>query len=63
MEILEEHIVQREYDGRWEKIVRIIDHENGYTYKNETGSSVTLIPERWLTVNVYDFLMEISDGA
>ena len=25
MEILEEHIVQREYDGRWEKIVRIID--------------------------------------
>lgn len=60
MEILETQIVQRSFDGRWEKIVRIVDRENAYTYKNETGTSVTLIPERWITVQVYDFIMEIE---
>lgn len=58
MEILETQIVQRDWDKRWEKIVRVMDYENSYTYRNESGSSVTLIPEKWLTVAVYDFIME-----
>jgi hypothetical protein len=60
MEILETQFVQRSFDGRWEKIVRIMDKENAYTYKNETGTSVTLIPEKWVTIAVYDFMMEIQ---
>lgn len=60
MEILETQLVQRSYDGRWEKIARIMDKDNAYTYKNDNGISVTLIPEKWITVNVYDFLMEIQ---
>lgn len=58
MEILETQMVQRSYDGRWEKIAKIMDHENAYTYRNETGTSVTLIPEKWITVAVFDFIME-----
>lgn len=58
MEILETQMVQRSYDGRWEKIAKVMDHENAYTYRNETGTSVTLIPEKWITVAVFDFIME-----
>ena len=58
MEILETQLHQRSFDGRWEKIARIMDHENAYTYRNETGTSVTLIPEKWITIGVYDFIME-----
>jgi hypothetical protein len=58
MNILETQIVQREYDGRWERIVKIMDKENSYTYTNESGISVTLIPEKWITTHVFDFLME-----
>lgn len=61
MTVLETQIVQRDWDKRWEKIVKIVDHENTYTYFNESGVSVSLIPERWVTVAVYDFLMEIVD--
>jgi hypothetical protein len=60
MEILETQLTQRSYDGRWEKIARIVDRENAYTYKNETGATVTLIPEKWVTLAVYDFIMEIQ---
>jgi hypothetical protein len=56
-DILETQFIQRAYDGYWEKIVKVMDHENAYTYRNETGTSVTLIPERWLTVQVYPFIM------
>jgi hypothetical protein len=57
-DVLETQFVQRAYDGYWEKVVKIMDHENAYTYRNESGTSVTLIPERWLTVAVYPFIME-----
>lgn len=57
-EILETQLVQRAFDGRWEKIVKIMDRENAYTYQNESGSKVTLIPEKWMTIGVYDFVME-----
>jgi hypothetical protein len=60
MTVLETQIVQREWDKRWEKVVKIMDNENAYTY-NENGVSVTLIPEKWVTVAVYDYLMEIVD--
>lgn len=61
MTILETQIVQREWDKRWERIVKIMDFENSYTYCNENGVSVTLIPEKWITTHVYDFLMEINN--
>lgn len=56
--ILESQIVQRDFDKRWERIVKVMDHENSYTFSNENGVPVTLIPEKWITVAVYDFLME-----
>ena len=61
LEVLETQIVQRDWDKRWEKIVKIVDHENAYTYRNENGVSVSLIPERWFVTEVYDFIMEIVD--
>lgn len=61
MVILAEDFKQRAYDGKWERIVKIMDEENTYSYTNEVGSRVTLIPEKWVTVGVYDYLMEIVD--
>lgn len=56
--VLETQMVQRDYDGCWERIVKVMDNDNAYTYQSETGMSVTLIPEKWVTVAVYPFIME-----
>jgi hypothetical protein len=61
LEITETQFKQRAYDGKWERLVKIIDFDNAYRYTSESGSTVTLIPERWLTVGVYDLMMEIVD--
>lgn len=60
LQILETQIVQRDYDKRWERIAKVVDHDNAYTYRNEAGVSVTMIPEKWITLNVFDFLMEVE---
>lgn len=59
--ILETELVQRAYDGRWERIAKIMDHENAYSYSNESGNKITFVPEKWITIAVYDFIMEIVD--
>jgi hypothetical protein len=56
--ILETQLVQREYDGRWEKLIKVLDHENSYTYGNESGSRVTYTPEKWIVAEVFDFIMQ-----
>ena len=61
MHVFETAFKQRAYDGKWERIARIVDFDNKYTYSTESGSKVTLIPEKWVTLGVYDYLMEIED--
>ena len=56
---LETQIVQRSYDGRWEKVCGFADHENSYTFVNEAGLIEELIPNKWIVVQVYDFITEI----
>ena len=56
--VLETQLVQREFDGRWEKLIKILDHENSYTYGNEAGVKVTYTPEKWVVTDVYDFIMQ-----
>lgn len=56
-EILETQLVQRAHDGYWEKVVKIMDHDNAYTYQNESGVGVSLIPEKWQVIAVYPFIM------
>ena len=51
---------QRAFDGKWEKLVRVMDHENKYTYKSETGSTLTYTPTKWITVGVYDYMGELE---
>ena len=65
MEILEYQFKQRAYDGKWERIARILDKENEYSYTNEYGNKTTYIPTRWITVGVYDLLgeLELEDGT
>jgi hypothetical protein len=60
MSILETQLVQRAYDGRWEKIARVKDHENAYTYTNELGIKTTDTPDKWMTIAVFDAIMEIE---
>jgi hypothetical protein len=62
MTVLETQFKQREFDGKWERIVKIVDYEGMYTYEIESGlRRVTLIPEKWVTVGVYDYVMELVD--
>jgi hypothetical protein len=61
MAILETQFKQREFDGKWERIGKIVDFDNKYTYETESGSKITIIPEKWLTLGVYDYLMEFQD--
>ena len=61
MHVFETAFKQRAYDGKWERIVKIMDLDNSYSFIDENGSRKTLIPEKWITVGVYDYLMEIAD--
>jgi hypothetical protein len=56
--ILETEFKQRAYDGRWERISKIMDHENSYSYETDSGQKITLIPEKWVTTGVFDYLCE-----
>ena len=61
MQVLETAFKQRAFDGKWERIVKIMDLDNSYSFVGENGSRMTHIPEKWVTVGVYDYLMEITD--
>ena len=61
MHVLETAFKQRAFDGKWERIVKIMDLDNSYSFVNENGNRTTLIPEKWVTVGVYDYLMEIEN--
>jgi hypothetical protein len=60
MNILETQFVQRAYDGKWEKLAKVMDYDNKYVYKSESGSNLTYIPTKWMTVGVYDMLVELE---
>lgn len=51
-EFLEFDKKQRAFDGMWETIAKIEDHDNAYSYKTETGQEITLTPEKWITIRV-----------
>lgn len=61
MTILETQFKQRAFDGKWERICKIVDVENKHTYQTESGSRVSLIPEKWVTLGVYDYLIEVQN--
>jgi hypothetical protein len=61
LNVLETQFNQRAYDGKWERIAKVVDYDNQYTYSTESGSRVTLIPEKWVTIGVYDYQMELQD--
>lgn len=60
MNILETQFKQREFDGKWERIAQVLDHDNKYVYKTESGNKMTYIPTKWVTVGVFDYMMEID---
>lgn len=62
-DIIETQLVQRAFDGAWERVVKVMDHENAYPHTNEQGMKITLIPTKWVTVAVYPFIMEeVTNG-
>jgi hypothetical protein len=52
--------VQRAYDGKWEKLAKVMDYDNKYVYKTESGNRMTYVPEKWMTVGVFDYMMELE---
>lgn len=60
MNILETQFKQRDYDGKWEKLARVMDYDNKYVYKSESGQRMTYVPTKWTTVGVYDLLAELE---
>lgn len=61
LNVLETQFNQRAYDGKWERIAKVVDYDNQYTYSTESGSRVTLIPEKWVTIGVYDYILSVED--
>ena len=61
VDVLAEEFKQRAFDGKWERIVKIMDLDNTYTFIGENGSRMSHIPTKWITVGVYDYLMEIAN--
>ena len=61
MQVLETAFKQRAFDGKWERIVKIMDLDNSYSFVGENGSRMTHIPEKWVTVGVYDYLLTIEE--
>ena len=61
VDVLAEEFKQRAFDGKWERIVKIMDLDNTYTFIGENGSRMSHIPTKWITVGVYDYLMEITN--
>ena len=60
MNILETQFVQRAYDGKWEKLAKVMDYDNKRVYKTESGNRMTYVPEKWMTVGVFDYMMELE---
>lgn len=52
---------QRQYDGKWQLLAKVQDFDNKYVYTTESGNKVSLIPEKWITVKVVDYMAEIVD--
>ena len=60
MNILEIQWKQRAYDNKWEKIARIMDYDNKYAYKSESGQKMSYIPTKWTTIGVFDYVGELE---
>lgn len=56
------HIFDTEYnqrfDGKWQKWGKVVDDDNIYSYVNDSGNTVTLIPYKWILLDVYDYEIE-----
>ena len=61
LEIYEVDFRQRAYDGKWERLGKIEDTDNTYVFINEYGNRAATTPFKWITLGVYDYLMEIVD--
>lgn len=53
---------QREYDGKWQLLKKVPDSDNTITTYTKSGLKMTFTPEKWITVNVYDFLIEVEEN-
>ena len=60
MNILETAWKQRDYDSKWEKLAKVMDYDNKYVYKSETGNTLAYIPTKWMTVGVFDYVGELE---
>jgi hypothetical protein len=54
MFILATEYRQRAFDGKWEKLIKISDLDNSYSYTNENGNRAVQVPDKWLCVDVQD---------
>jgi hypothetical protein len=61
VKVIKTELKQRAFDSKWQLLGLIMDHDNAYTYTTESGAKVSLVPEKWITLGVYDYLMEIED--
>lgn len=60
MKFLETDYKQRPYDGKWERLAKVEDVENAYRYKTESGNVISLVPTKWITIGVYDYLFDME---
>ena len=60
MKILKTDYKQREYDGKWMKMGFVPDYDNTYTYIAENQNKVTIVPNIWIVMGVYDYELDVT---
>lgn len=60
MKVIREEFKQRQSDGKWQRLGLVMDHDNAYSYSTDSGAKVALVPEKWVTLGVYDYMMELE---
>lgn len=58
--VIEYDFHQRAFDGKWERLAKIVDTSKRYSFKDQDGRHVSLVPTKWITVGVYDLLGEAN---
>ena len=62
MRILDTFIKQRAADKKFMLLGKILDFENTYRYKNEFNRVMSIVPNKWIILDVQDTVDELKKG-
>lgn len=55
LKVIKTEYKQRKYDMKWQKLIKIADLENRYSYKDASGNINNITPTKWICAGVFDY--------